>query len=128
MTQCLIVDDSSVVRKVARRIVEGAGYAVVEAADAGEALIACRREMPRLILLDGMMPGMSGADFLLKLRKMPGGEAPKVLFCTTENDVAQIARANRAGANACLQKPFDRDILLAKIAETGVVPADATAV
>ncbi|ESR22665.1 response regulator [Lutibaculum baratangense] len=123
MSLCLIVDDSAVIRKVARRIVEGAGYSVVEAADASEALIACRRAMPNLILLDGMMPGMGGADFLLKLRKMPGGDAPKVVYCSTEVDVAQMARANRAGANFHLQKPFDREILLAKLAETGTVPA-----
>ena len=123
MSQCLIIDDADVIRKVARRIIESAGHSVVEAADASEALMACRREMPRLILLDGMMPGMSGFDFVVKLRKMPGGDVPKIVFCTTENDVSLIARAYRAGANAYLQKPFNRDILLAKITETGALPA-----
>lgn len=125
MSHCLIVDDSAVIRKVARRILEEAGYAVVEASDASEALIACRREMPRLVLLDGMMPGMTGFDFLLKLRKMDGGKEPQVVFCTTESDVSQIARAYRAGANHYLQKPFDRDILLAKVSETGALQAQA---
>ena len=123
MSQCLIIDDSDVVRKIARRIMEGAGFSVSEAGDAGEALLACRREMPRLVLLDGMMPGLSSVDFIKKLREMDGGDEPKIVVCSTENDVANMARNRRAGANHYLQKPFDRDILLGKLAETGLLPA-----
>src|SRR5438093_1538814 len=51
----------------------------------------------------------------------PGGDAPKVVFCTTENDVAHIARALHAGANEYIMKPFDKDIVTAKFQEVGLL-------
>ena len=50
-----------------------------------------------------------------------GGDAPKVVFCTTENDVAHIARALHAGANEYIMKPFDKDIVTAKFQEVGLL-------
>jgi two-component system chemotaxis response regulator CheY len=52
---------------------------------------------------------------------MPGGDVPKVVFCTTENDVAHIARALHAGANEYIMKPFDKDIVTAKFQEVGLL-------
>ena len=121
MKTCLIVDDSSVIRKVARRILEELSFHIVEAADGDEALKHCRQKMPEAILLDWNMPVMDGYDFLIKLRKEPGGEQPIVVFCTTENDVAHIARAMRAGANEYIMKPFDKEIVQAKFAEAGLI-------
>lgn len=121
MKQCLVVDDSSVIRKVARRILEELGFAVAEAEDGAQALTVCRTAMPEAILLDWNMPVMDGFEFLTELRKMAGGDAPKVVFCTTENDIAQIARALKAGANEYIMKPFDRDIVEAKFAEAGIL-------
>ena len=66
------------------------------------------------------MPVMDGYEFLGNLRRMPGGDAPKVVFCTTENDVAHIARALHAGANEYIMKPFDKDIVTAKFQEVGL--------
>jgi len=99
MRTCLVVDDSSVIRKVARRILEGLDFQIIEAEDGEKALEACKRAMPEAVLLDWNMPVMDGYEFLGNLRRMPGGDAPKVVFCTTENDVAHIARALHAGAN-----------------------------
>ncbi len=96
MKRCLIVDDSSVIRKVARRILENFGFSVIEASDGRQALDACTKEMPEAILLDWNMPVMDGFDFLRALRSMPAGDKPKVVFCTTENDLAHIARAMHA--------------------------------
>lgn len=121
MKTCLVVDDSSVIRKVARRILEDLHFLIVEAADGEEALKACRETMPTAILLDWNMPVMDGLEFLQRLRREPGGSKPIVVFCTTENDVVAIARAMRAGANEYIMKPFDRDILEAKFAEVGLV-------
>ncbi|KAA2235713.1 response regulator [Salinarimonas soli] len=120
MKHCLIVDDSAVIRKVARRILEGLGFRASEAEDGEQALLACRGEMPDAILLDWNMPVMDGYEFLKQLRLLPGGEAPKVVFCTTENDVAHIARAMRAGANEYIMKPFDKEIMTAKLQEVGL--------
>jgi len=121
MKTCLVVDDSSVIRKVARRILEDLQFKIVEAADGEEALKACRERMPEAILLDWNMPVMDGLEFLQRLRKEVGGDQPVVVFCTTENDVAHIARAMRAGANEYIMKPFDRDIVESKFAEVGLI-------
>ena len=62
---CLVVDDSRVVRKAARRLLEGFGFAVREAEDGQQALLACRDALPDLVLLDWNMPVMNGMEFLL---------------------------------------------------------------
>ena len=121
MKTCLVVDDSSVIRKVARRILEGLDFEISEAEDGEQALEACRGKMPDGILLDWNMPKMDGYEFLRSLRRMPHGDRPKVVFCTTENDVAHIARALHAGANEYIMKPFDRDIVEAKFQEVGLI-------
>ncbi|MEQ8656709.1 MAG: response regulator [Hyphomicrobiales bacterium] len=120
MKTCLVVDDSSVIRKVARRILEDLHFEVLEAADGQEALEMCREAMPDSIFLDWNMPVMDGLEFLKALRAEEGGMEPKVVFCTTENDVAHIAKAMRAGANEYIMKPFDREIVEAKFAEVGL--------
>lgn len=121
MKNCLIVDDSSVIRKVARRILEGLDFEISEAEDGEQALDACRGRMPDAILLDWNMPKMDGYEFLRLLRRLPDGDRPKVVFCTTENDVAHIARALHAGANEYIMKPFDKEIVEAKFQEVGLI-------
>ena len=121
MKTCLVVDDSSVIRKVARRILEGLDFKIEEAEDGEQAMEACKRHLPEAILLDWNMPKMDGYEFLRMLRRMPGGDGPKVVFCTTENDVAHIARALHAGANEYIMKPFDKEIVEAKFQEVGLI-------
>ena len=121
MKTCLVVDDSSVIRKVARRILEGLEFQITEAEDGEDALVACRKEMPDAILLDWNMPKMDGYEFLRMLRRLPDGDRPKVVFCTTETDVAHIARALHAGANEYIMKPFDPEIVEAKFQEVGLI-------
>jgi two-component system chemotaxis response regulator CheY len=118
---CLIVDDSRIIRKVARRIVEGLGFEVDEAADGSEALAFCGGVIPEVILLDWSMPVMDGMTFLRRLRALPGGLAPKVLFCTIETRAERIAEALSAGADDYVMKPFDGEILTSKFAEVGAV-------
>ncbi|QBX38510.1 response regulator [Brevundimonas sp. S30B] len=117
---CLIVDDSRIIRKVSRRIVEGLGFEVDEAGDGAEALAYCSAMMPELVLLDWNMPVMDGITFLRRLRAQPGGERPKVLFCTIETAVERIQEALEAGADDYVMKPFDGEILQSKLAEAGV--------
>ena len=121
MKECLIVDDSRVIRKVARRILEDLSFSIVEAEDGVDALEKCRHNMPQAILLDWNMPRMSGIEFLRALRQEEGGTAPVVVLCTTENDVSRITEAISAGASEFIMKPFDRDILEAKFSEVGLV-------
>ncbi len=120
---CLIVDDSRIIRKVARRIVEGLGYEVDEAADGAEALAYCTGVMPDTLLIDWNMPVMDGLTFLRRLRAMPGGDAPKILFCTIETRPERIAEALAAGADDYVMKPFDGEILQSKLMEVGAIAA-----
>lgn len=121
MKTCLVVDDSRVVRKVASRIVEDLGFKSIEAEDGVFALEECRKAMPTSILLDWNMPNMSGIEFLTALRQEAGGDAPKVVFCTTENDIEFIQKALSEGADEYIMKPFDSDIVQTKFEQVGLL-------
>jgi two-component system chemotaxis response regulator CheY len=117
---CLVVDDSRVVRRVARGILETQGFAVEEAENGAMALAACRCRTPDLVLLDANMPVMAGLEFLRILRAEFGPEHPAVVLCTSESEIAFIAEALAAGAQEYIMKPFDADILLGKLAQIGM--------
>jgi len=118
---CLVVDDSRVVRKVARRILEDLAFEVAEAGDGVEALAWVRTAVPDVILLDWNMPVMNGLDFLRRLRAEPGGDKPKVVFCSVENDLDRIREALTCGADEYIMKPFDGDIVASKLALVGLL-------
>lgn len=118
---CLVVDDSRVVRKVARRILDDLGFEVAEAGDGAEGLGWCRTEMPDIVLLDWNMPVMDGLEFLRRLRAEPGGQAPRVVFCSVENDLDRVRQALDAGADEYIMKPFDGDIVASKLALAGAL-------
>ncbi len=118
---CLVVDDSRVVRKVARRILEGAGFAVEEAEDGSQALDACRHAAPDCVLLDWNMPVMNGIEFLRQLRGEFDGERLPVIFCTTETEMRFVEQAIENGAQEYVMKPFDEAILLGKFAQVGLL-------
>lgn len=120
MKSCLVVDDSRVIRKVARRILEELGFDIAEASDGLEALAWCRAVMPDAVLLDWNLPMMSGLEFLKQLRQEPEGDKPTVIFCTVENDLERIREALDAGADEYIMKPFDGDIIAGKFAQAGL--------
>ncbi len=115
MKTCLIVDDSRVIRKVSRRILEDLGFEVAEAAHGLEAIAWCDAVMPDVILLAWAMPEMDGLAFVKRLRKMPGGTAPKVIFCSSETEIERIREALDAGADEYIMKPFDGAIVAGKL-------------
>ena len=120
MKTCLIVDDSRVIRKVSRHILETLGFAVEEAENGQLGLEKCAHAMPDVVLLDWNMPVMTGIEFITKLRQCEGGDKPKVVFCTTENDVAHIREAISAGADEYVMKPFDHETLQIKLQLVGM--------
>jgi two-component system chemotaxis response regulator CheY len=117
---CLVVDDSRVIRKVTRRILEELGFDVAEAADGAEALAWCRAMMPDVVLVDWQMPVMGGLEFLRRLRLEPGGQVPKVVFCSVENELDRIREALDGGADEYIMKPFDGEIVAYKLHAAGV--------
>jgi len=119
--RCLLVDDSRVIRKLARRIIEGLGYEVTEAENGEEALGKYRSTHPDLILVDWNMPVMSGMEFVTSLRAMQGDERPKVVFCTTNSDTGDIRKGIEAGADEYIIKPFNESSLKAKLERIGAV-------
>jgi two-component system chemotaxis response regulator CheY len=118
---CLVIDDSRVVRKVARRILEDLGLEVAEAGDGAEGLDWARTAMPDVVLLDWNMPVMDGLEFLRRLRLEPGGDAPRVVFCSVESDLDRIREALAEGADEYIMKPFDGDIVASKLMLAGVL-------
>ena len=121
MKSCLVVDDSKVVRIMARRMLEELEFSVEEAENGQVALEACQKSLPEVVLLDWNMPVMNGLEFLVELRKLPGGDAPVVVFCSTVNEIDQIQQAIQAGANEYIMKPFDSDILRSKLMQVGLI-------
>ena len=121
MKTCLIVDDSKVIRMVARRILEELDFEIEEAVDGQDALDCCSRKMPDAVLLDWNMPVMNGIDFLRQLRQSSHGRDTIVVFCTTENDMGHIREAIEAGANEYIMKPFDKEIIEAKFLQVGLL-------
>ena len=121
MKSCLVVDDSRVIRMVARKIMEELEFDVVEAEDGQVAIDCCNQVMPDAVLLDWHMTVMDGIEFLYALRQLPGGEKPKVVFCTTKNDLEHIQEAIKAGADEYIMKPFDSEIIQSKFSQVGLL-------
>lgn len=117
MKRFLIVDDSGVVRKVAKRILESEGYLVTEASTGSEALGLCRGEMPETIILDTTLPDMSSIDFIGEALRIPSATKPRIIVCLVQIDVPTIMRAKRAGAAGYILKPFNRPQLLKRFRE-----------
>lgn len=115
MTRCLVIDDSRVIRKVSRHILEDIGLTVDEVEDGQAGLDYCDNAMPDVILLDWNMPVLTGIEFLRELRRREGGDVPKVVFCTTENDEQHIREAIEAGADEYVMKPFDLETIQLKL-------------
>lgn len=121
MKRCLIVDDSRIIRRVARRIMEDLGFKTEEAVDGAKAIDSVKVSMPEMVLLDWEMPNLSGLGFVSALRKLPGGDHPKVVFCAIENDIEHIEQALDAGADEYIMKPFDGEIVRAKLEIIGLL-------
>jgi len=118
---CLVVDDSRVIRKIASDILKSLGFEVAEAEDGLMAVQQCSKRVPDFVLLDWNMPEMDGISCLRALRAMPLEPRPLVVMCTTENGMDKIREALEAGADEYIMKPYDRDVLMDKLEQLGLV-------
>ena len=116
----MVVDDSPVIRTVARRILEGMGHVVVEAVDGLDALEKCNTNMPDAIIVDWEMPRMNGVEFITQFKFLKDSENTKLLFCTSEVNVSEMTKAKRAGCHGYIVKPFTRDILYKGLSSVGI--------
>ena len=121
MKSCLIIDDSSSIRKVARRILEGLSFQIDEVDTCERALAACAARMPDCVIIDWRMPDQDCFALVSQLRRMPGGDAVKIVYCTLESDPMHLALALRRGMDTYVMKPFDREAMTRSLATAGVI-------
>jgi two-component system chemotaxis response regulator CheY len=113
----MIVDGSTVIRKVAKRILSGPAMLVIEAGSGYEALEMCMADMPHIIVADGALADMRTVDFIHSVVSMAAENKPQVVICVPEVDIGTIMRAKRAGASGYILKPFSRPQLLERFRE-----------
>jgi two-component system chemotaxis response regulator CheY len=112
----LVIDDSRTVRIIIGNILREIGIEVLEAGNGVEALEQVRRHPDvGLMLVDWNMPQMNGYDFVRAIRSQPAYNAVRILMVTSEAQGEQVAKALGAGANEYLMKPFNKDVLVAKL-------------
>jgi two-component system, chemotaxis family, chemotaxis protein CheY len=110
MIKMLVVDDSSLSRRISRKILEESGYEVVEAEDGISALERYFIDKPDLVVLDVTMKGLSGIDVLKKLREMD--PRARVVIATADIQTSTRTLTREAGARGFVTKPVTKDALL----------------
>ena len=115
MAKILIVDDSLVHLYSLKSMVESGGYEVLTAEDGERGLDAAKSQHPNLILLDILMPGMSGFQVNRKLRNIAGAQKIPVIFVSIRDQQSDIAWGMRQGAKAYITKPVNKNELLSAI-------------
>lgn len=115
MAKILIADDDPILVELVRFRLEGAGYQVLEATDGQQAIEAVKTERPDLIVLDSMMPLLSGREVLLYLQKNTATKDIPVIMLTARSGESDIVSAIRSGASDYLTKPFIPQELLVRI-------------
>jgi len=115
--KALIVDDSETTRRIIVRALEKANITESDqAANGEEAVRACSQSQYDVVLMDWNMPSMSGIEAVKAIRKS-GNKVP-IIMVTTEAEKSRIIEALKEGANNYIAKPFQPDVLAAKIKET----------
>lgn len=117
MTTILIIDDDTAVLSALRRVLVGAGYEVVEASDAGRALVRFAGHPADLVITDIFMPGMDGIEFIMRVKE--AFPAARVIAMSGGGFMHQdnvLGAAAMLGAEAVLPKPFTPDEVLATVA------------
>jgi CheY-like chemotaxis protein len=109
-TSILVVDDDSAILELIAQVLIDEGYSVITAGDGRTAVALARTRLPRLILLDLMMPEMNGWQVIAALKSFNLTRAIPVILLSARRDLAETASA--LGANAYLEKPFDLDDLV----------------
>ena len=121
MNKIMVVDDSPVIQKVCDRILTDLGFEVSSAESGMDAVSACQRQMPDAIIIDSKLGDMDGLELLSSLHSLPGFEEMRKIYCTNEIVVPEMTRARRLGADTFMMKPFDREILIHKTREAGLI-------
>ncbi len=111
----LVIEDSPTSRKVISMVLAKRGYIIEEASTGGAALRRLEEILPNLILLDAMLPDMTGYDILFRLKNDERLKSVPVVMLTAKNNPVDRQKGMRGGSVAYLTKPFDPEKLLAVI-------------
>jgi two-component system, OmpR family, phosphate regulon response regulator PhoB len=111
----LIVDDEEAIREMLGYTLMKAGYTCIEAGDVEEARDIIKTEMPNLVLLDWMLPGMSGIDYARRLRSVPETKELPIIMLTARGSEDDKVRGLETGADDYITKPFSTKELLARV-------------
>jgi two-component system chemotaxis response regulator CheY len=120
MQHCLIIDDSTIVLQIGRLVFESLGFRVSEADSGAAALERVAGDPPDLIVIDWHLPGTNVHEAISNIRAKTVAHRPFILYLTSENDVADLKQAFKAGADDYLLKPFNREIVEMKLHEIRV--------
>jgi len=115
MAKILLIEDEADLREIVSFNLQGAGHSVVESDNANDALMLLEEFLPDLVLLDIMLPGLKGDQFLSLLRNNPAFAQLPVIVVSAKNSEEDIVRLLELGADDYLTKPFGMKVLLAKI-------------
>ncbi|MBL8644043.1 MAG: response regulator [Rhodospirillaceae bacterium] len=121
MPTVLIVDDSIAIRTLTSHMLTALNVESVLAEDGQQALEMCKAAMPDGVLLDWNMPVMDGPMFQQRLRALPGGKKPKIIFCTIEDTYEKIAKAISGEAEGFIIKPFTLGTLAYNLERAGII-------
>jgi DNA-binding response OmpR family regulator len=106
MAKILIVDDESAIRFLITAVLEDEGYELFEAADGREAVTLVAEVQPDLIILDVMMPGITGYELCAKLKREPATQGIVIIMLTAKGQEQDRRHSGQAGADYYLRKPF----------------------
>lgn len=115
MRQVLLIEDEANIAEALRFILSRDGWAVSVVADGALALAEVARMRPDLVILDSMLPGMSGLEILTALRADPTNAALPILMLTAKGQLRDREAAERAGVSAFMSKPFDNSEIRAMV-------------
>jgi len=117
MAKILIADDSDMMRKIAKMILEKEGHAVIEARDGREAVDLAKKEIPQVILLDAEMPELDGWEACREIKSDPATASIPVIMCTGHDLSEEPEQLKAAGANGYITKPYQPKQMQEKVAE-----------
>jgi CheY-like chemotaxis protein len=113
----LLVDDNTTNLQVLFQALSPEGYELLVAQSGEDALETAQSAMPDLLLLDVKMPGIDGFETFRRLKAESGTAAIPVIFLSAHANVESIEQAGALGAEGYLTKPFDFDVIIAKVRE-----------
>jgi two-component system chemotaxis response regulator CheY len=117
----LVIEDSRAMRSILADILGDVGFEVTLTADAEEALEVLEDEdYFELALVDWNLPGLSGLDLVKAMRERRAFKDTRLMMVTTETEIERVQEALQAGADEYIMKPFDKEMLLEKLALLGI--------